>query len=78
MASKERLNLASFKRERFEVLARKATVLMKGWRRERGARLTKQLAVNSEVKQRWLESCPIEARQGWVANGGAIPSCQFQ
>ena len=78
MANKERLNLTSFKRERFEALARKATVLMEGWRRERGVRLTKQLAVNNEVKQRWLESYPIEARQGRGANGGAMPSCQFQ
>ena len=62
MASRERLNLASSKRERFEALACKATVLMEGWRRERGVRLAKQLALNIEVKQRWLESNLIEAR----------------
>ena len=62
MASKERLNLANLKRERFEALARKATVLMEGWRRERGVRLAKQLALNIEVKQRWLEPNLIKAR----------------
>ena len=64
MTSKERLNLTSIKRARFEALARKAEVLMEGWRRERGARLAAQLAVNNEVKQRWLGSNPSEARQG--------------
>jgi hypothetical protein len=56
MASKERLNLTSIKRERFEALARKTTVLIEDWRRARGVRLAEQLAVNNEVKQRWLES----------------------
>ena len=62
MASKERYNLTSLKQERFEALARKAKVLMQGWRRERGARLAAQLAVNNEVKQRWLEPESSAAR----------------
>jgi hypothetical protein len=54
MASRERRNLTSIQRARFETLARKAEVLMEGWRRERGARLAAQLAINTEIKQRWL------------------------
>ena len=62
MASKESRNLTSIQRELVEALARKAKVLMEDWRRVRGARLAQQLAINTEVKQRWLESNPIEAR----------------
>jgi len=63
MASKERHNLTSLNHERVAALARKTTVLMEDWRRERGARLAAQLAVNTEIKQRWLDSNLGAARQ---------------
>lgn len=62
MASIERRNLTSLKHERFAALARKTTVLMEAWRRQREAGLAAQLAVNTEIKQRWLESESSEAR----------------
>ena len=71
MASKERLDRTSVNSERYEALARKAKELMEGWQRERGERLTEQLAVNIEIKKRWLEYHRIEARQRRMVNGGA-------
>lgn len=41
------------------------------WRRERRAELARQLAANAEIKQRWMQSNPIEISQrqsGYHAN----------
>jgi hypothetical protein len=54
--------MAKIDHERFAELARKAKVLRDVWRRERGGRLTEQLALNAAVRQRWLESNQNEAR----------------
>lgn len=56
--------MAKIDHERFAELARKAKVLMDVWRRERGGRLTEQLALNAAIRQRWQEPNQNEARQG--------------
>ena len=78
MASKERLYSTSVKSERVEVSTSKTAVLMEGWRRERSARMAAQLAVNAEIKQRWLKSESIEAPPDRVATGPATFSRQPQ
>ena len=55
MANKERSNQTSSVLERKEALERKIEVMLKDWQRERDAMLTRQLALNSEVRQRCYE-----------------------
>ncbi len=78
MASQERHNLTSFKSEGVEALARKTEALTESWQRERRARLLGQLAVNAEIKQRWLEPHHPEALQARVTTGSATVSRYFQ
>ena len=78
MASQERCNLTSFQSEGVEALACKTDVLTERWQRERRARLLGQLAVNAEIKQRWLEPHHPEAQQARVTTGSATVSRPFQ
>ena len=55
MANKERSNQTSSVLERKEALERKIEVMLKDWQLERDAMLTRQLALNSEVRQRCYE-----------------------
>lgn len=63
--------MTSIDREQIKLQTRKAKDLANVWLRERKESLAKQLAANAEIKQRWLESNPIEVRQrqsGYHAN----------
>ncbi len=63
--------MTSIDREGIKVQTRKAKDLADVWLRERKEGLARQLAANAEIKQRWLESNPIEISQrqrGYHAN----------
>lgn len=61
--------MTNIERKQIEALARKSVVLREQWLRERQAVLTEQLAANTEVRQRWELSDPIEVNQRRAVNG---------
>jgi hypothetical protein len=78
MASKERHTLTNVSSARVEALTRKTAVLTENWQRARKARLKEQLAVNTELKRRWLEFDHREAQQVRVATSEAAASRHSQ
>jgi NADPH-dependent ferric siderophore reductase len=48
-------------REHLEGLARKAKALQKVWLRERDERRAMQLAANTEIRRRWIESDSMQS-----------------
>lgn len=74
MASNDGSTLPNVKRAQVAARARKTQVLTENWQRKRQASLKAQLAVNTELKQRWLELDHREAQQVRVAMSEATES----
>ena len=55
--------MTTIDQERIAVQVCKSMVGWERWRKERQRMLAEQLAANVEIKQRWMESDPIEVRQ---------------
>jgi hypothetical protein len=74
MASKDRHTLTNANSVRIEALARKTEALTENWQRAREARLKEQLAVNTELKRRWLEFDHNQAQKVRVATSKTTSS----
>lgn len=75
MASK---NQPGINNVRSMALASKTDLLRESWQRQRRARLLEQLAMNAEIKQRWVETHYAEPLQARVGTGGNAASNQTQ
>ena len=78
MASRERSHLTNVNHVRRAALASKTARLRESWQCERRARLLAQLAVNAEIKQRWVEPHYAVTPQTRVVTGGPTATSQFQ
>lgn len=59
MASKHAFSIVGTRRESFEQPPSTLTMLTEVWRRQRQQQLTRQLAINAEVRIRWIEADPV-------------------
>ena len=78
MASKEGATLTNVKSARVEALARKTELLTENWQRARKAQMQEQLAVNTELKRRWLGLDHREAQQVRVPTSEAASARRSQ
>lgn len=62
MASKYALRIVASGVD-FDASLRRADLLSEVWRRERQLQLTRQLAINAEVRKRWIEADPFELKE---------------
>lgn len=59
MASKHAFRIVGNRSENFERPSGAVTMLTEVWRRERRQQLTRQLAINADVRKRWIEADPV-------------------